>query len=451
MADIFDHLANGQSTTPANQQGDIFDQLAAQSKQASQPTPNPGTATISAPTAPTGPLDHIARWANNVADDLRYGTDRTGIGSLLKHMGAGGVYNGNSEAVGDFMASLPLGALRIIKGGAEYLDASKNPLQGIKDVGAGALQASTLPASFIAPESEAIETLPGRVAGNVADAAKSATSAVQEQAGKAVNAVKRPFSLKAVQEALQNSKASVQQGLQDTLTRIQNDWHQSVRDLFDSVAKEANVQPKPAQSLNDIAANTAAAIKQKASSLYKSLDQAVGGTRFQTYDEQLSNVKRALRNSAGIDPDADGRLVERINQLEDAKSAALNQAKAAGVDPELINDANAAHRQALALEDLNKHLRASMEGLRADVGTAATKAAPEALNPTKLAPRLNRMYGTGRLEQALGDSRANDILEAAETAKQRAKDAAQVLRSRSLPAALFEYEVVVPLAVKWRV
>jgi hypothetical protein len=50
---------------------------------------------------------------------------------------------------------------------------------------------------------------------------------------------------------------------------------------------------------------------------------AVGGTRFQTFDDQLSNVRRALKNSAGIDPEADGRLVERINDLEDAKAAAL--------------------------------------------------------------------------------------------------------------------------------
>jgi hypothetical protein len=156
------------------------------------------------------------------------------------------------------------------------------------------------------------------------------------------------------------------------------------------------------------------------------LDQAIGGnTRFQTYDEQLQNVKRALRNSAGIDPDADGRLVERINQLEDAKAAALEQAKVKGVDPDLINTANATHRQAMALADLDKHIKASMEGLRSDVGSASTKAAPETLNPTKLSTRLNRMFGTGRLQQAVGDH-ADDLLEAAETAKQRARDAAEV-------------------------
>jgi hypothetical protein len=379
-------------------------------------------ATMSAPTAPTGPLDHIQQWANNVADDLRYGTNRTGIGALLKKMGAQGLSSGNSDAVADFMGSLPLGALRMIKGGAEYLNPQANPIQGVKDVTGGALQASTIPGGFVAPESgEAIEN----AAGAVGDVAKSAASTTGKAVGQTVSAAKKPFSLKAVADTLASAKDEVKAALNDNLSEIQTDWHQAVRDTLNKVADEADVEPKPAQSLNDVAANVSAAIKAKASTLYKQLDQAIGGTRFQTSDEQLGNVKRALRNSAGIDPDADSRLVERINQLEDAKAAALDQAKSAGVDPELINQANASHRQAMALEDLNKHLRASMEGLRADAGTAATKAAPEALNPTKLSPRINRLYNTGRLQQALGGDHADELLEAAETAKQRAKDAAE--------------------------
>jgi hypothetical protein len=374
-------------------------------------------ATMQAPEQPKNAFDHIQQWANNVADDLRYGTDRTGIGSLLKHMGAPGLESGTTPGVADFMGSIPLGTLKMIKGGAEFLNPEATPgklWQGTKDVAGGGLQAATIPSAFVAPESsEAIEN-----AGN----------AVVSGTGKAINAAKKPFSLKAVTEALQNSKQSIQDGLQSNLQDIQSGFHDSIRDLFDSVAEKAGVQPKPAQSLNDIAANTAAAVKAKASALYKTLDNAVGGTRFQTFDEQLGNVKRALRNSAGIDPDADGRLVERINALEDAKAQALEQAKAKGVAPNLIHEANATHRQAMALEDLSKHLQASMSGLRADVAQglpAGVKAAPEALSPAKLAPRANRLYGTGRLQQALGDDHADDLLRAIETTKQSAQDATE--------------------------
>ncbi len=239
-----------------------------------------------------------------------------------------------------------------------------------------------------------------------------------------MNAVRKPFSLKAVQEALQNSKESVQQALQSNLQDVQEQWHGTVRDLFDDVAKDAGVQPNPAESLRDVAANTAAAVKAKASAMYKQLDQAVGGTRFQTFDEQIGNVKRALRNSAGIDPDADGRLIERVNQLEDAKSAALDQAKAAGVDPKLIDQAHGAWRQASALEDLSKHIQASTSGLRADLAQGVN-AAQESLSPAKLATRANRMYNSGRLQQAVGEDHADDLLKAIETTKQKAQDAAQ--------------------------
>jgi hypothetical protein len=378
-------------------------------------------ATMSAPTAPTGPLDHIQQWANNVADDLRYGTNRTGIGSLLKHIGAQPLESGTSSGVADFMGSIPLGALKMIKGASEYLNPTANPLKGVKDVTGGALQASTIPGGFVAPESgEAIEN----AAGAVGDVAKSAASAVKSAPAKAANAVKGKLSLKAVQEALQNSTDSIQQALQSNLQGIQDAWHGSVRDLFDQVAKEAGVQPKPAESLRDVAANTAAAVKAKASGLYKQLDTAIGGTRFQTYDEQLSNVRRALKNSAGIDPDADGRLVERINDLEDAKAAALEQAKTAGVDPNLIDQANSAWRQASALEDLSKHIQASTSGLRGDLAPGL-RAAPESLSPAKLATRANRMYNTGRLQQAVGEDHADDLLRKIETTKQQAQDAAE--------------------------
>jgi hypothetical protein len=371
-------------------------------------TPN----TISANPEPTGLVDRLNNWAQNVATDIDNGTDTTGIGTILKKMGAHGVYNGNPKAVGDFMASLPLGLLTAVKGAAETAQSGKR-IQGAKDIASGALQASQIPGAFIAPE-----------ASEVAGAGLGrAGEAVATGAGKVASAVSKPFSLKAVQEALQNSKEAVQQSLQSNLQDIQSQWHGNVRDLFDSVAQEAGVQPKPAESLRDVAANAAAAVKAKASQMYKQLDQAVGGTRFQTYDEQINNVKRALRNSAGIDPDADGRLIERVNQLEDAKAAALDQAKAAGVDPKLIDQANALWTKGSALEDLSKHIQASTSGLRADLAQGVN-AVQESLSPAKLATRANRMYSSGRLQQAVGEDHADDLLKAIETTKQKAQDAA---------------------------
>jgi hypothetical protein len=129
---------------------------------------------MSAQPAPTGIRDKISTWSQNVMNDIKYGTDVTGVGSVLKKMGAHGVYSGEPEAVGDYMASLPLGLLRATKGGAEITQAGKT-WQGTKDVVGGGLQAAQIPASFMGGE-------------GVSAAASKIPSA--ERAGAAMNAVK---------------------------------------------------------------------------------------------------------------------------------------------------------------------------------------------------------------------------------------------------------------------
>jgi hypothetical protein len=108
-------------------------------------TPDKALAFRAAQPKSTGIMDSIAQWTDNVANDIKYGTDVTGVGTVLKKMGAHGIYSGNSQEVGDFMASLPLGLLRMAKGGAETNQPGK-VWQGTKDIVAGAGEAGTMPA-----------------------------------------------------------------------------------------------------------------------------------------------------------------------------------------------------------------------------------------------------------------------------------------------------------------
>lgn len=111
--------------------------------------------------------DKATAWAQNVASDLKNGTDVTGVGSVLKKLGAHGLYSGNSQAVGDFMGSLPLGLAKMAQGAGET--GQGNVAQGAKDVGSGALQAATIPSSVVAPEAaEATAAGAGKVASTVA-------------------------------------------------------------------------------------------------------------------------------------------------------------------------------------------------------------------------------------------------------------------------------------------
>jgi|GEM_PF-4767151 hypothetical protein len=114
---------------------------------------------------PTGWRDALARWADNVSYDMKYGTDTTGVGTLLKKMGAHGLTYGNSEAVADFMGSLPLGLLQATKGGAEVTQQGKT-WQGTKDIVGGGMKAATIPSAFMGgPEAGA--TAAARAGGRI--------------------------------------------------------------------------------------------------------------------------------------------------------------------------------------------------------------------------------------------------------------------------------------------
>ena len=141
-----------------------------------------GVGTISAPEQPKSFMGRYAKWLENVSDDIKYGTDHTGVGSVLKSLGAHGVYRGAPEAVGDFMASLPLGILKSQKGQAELtpqvLGGEKgHTWQGVKDLVGGGLQATQIPAAFVAPEESALSK-----EGLLSDAANAAGRATTEAA-----------------------------------------------------------------------------------------------------------------------------------------------------------------------------------------------------------------------------------------------------------------------------
>lgn len=93
-------------------------------KQVSPASASP-TGSIRAADQPTGWRDRAAKWLDNATYDVQHGTQIPGLGSLLHSMGAQGTSSGQGEAVGDFMASGPLGAMRAAKGAAEVTQSGK--------------------------------------------------------------------------------------------------------------------------------------------------------------------------------------------------------------------------------------------------------------------------------------------------------------------------------------
>ena len=324
--------------------------------------------------------DKLSNWSSNVSSDLKHGTDITGVGRVLKALGAHGLDMGVSPGVADFMGSLPLGLLKATKGAAEVTQPGQR-IQGAKDVVGGALDASTIPGAFGAPEA-------GELAGEGVDVA--ATQAAK--AAKAVSsAASKPFDVHSIQAPLQ----------------------QGVRAVLDTVAKDAGVTPSPSASIRDVAGQVADAVIARSKSAYQTLDTATGG-RFQRFEDALRNVNQKLRETAGLDDENEEALLKRKTEIEQSQQDVFDQAKAAGVDPKLVDSARADWKQAQSLYDLDNQIKMSAGGMRPEL--AGPTSSPEVLDPRKAFDRFNKLYNSGRLQQAVGQSQSEAIIQHADAA-----------------------------------
>jgi hypothetical protein len=150
-------------------------------------------------------------------------------------------------------------------------------------------------------------------------------------------------------------------------------------------------------------------VKAKSQGLYRQLDQATGG-RWQRYEDQIKNIEAKMDEVNGIDDDAYDRLETKRNDIETSQAQAIEDLKAKGVDPKIADDAVAHYKQAMALRDLDKAVKISTTG---DVRVGMS----EKVNPKMFVNRVQKLYSSGRLKQALGDDGANALLKAAYDAK----------------------------------
>lgn len=351
---------------------------AAQPKQVVQPT-----ATISAIHEPTTFLGKFGRWAENVSNDLKYGTDETGIGTVLKKMGAHGVYMGNSEAVGDFMASLPLGLLKTAKGTSELAPAiiggeKGRTWQGVKDVVGGGLQALTIPSAFVAPEGSALSK--EGLLSDVASAAQKATPSIRK--GPVLDALK-----------------------------------QVIREAANTAADESEVAQPEAKSIVKTVEELADNVLAKSKEQYRLLDEATGG-RVQRFTDRLQNIQRQLRELTGTAEDTakEGKLLQAQHETEQSMQEAFEDAKKSGVDAKVVDEASGTFKKSQALYDLDSTVKKVTTGMRPDIGTASAAENPEIVNAEKFFDRVNKLHQSGRLQEALGEGGADNLLSKANDA-----------------------------------
>ena len=153
------------------------------------------------------------------------------------------------------------------------------------------------------------------------------------------------------------------------------------------------------------------AVKAKSQGIYQQLDQASGG-RWQRYDDALKNIQDKMDEVNGVDDDAYDRLETKRNDIETSQAQMIEDLKSKGIDPKTADAAVAHYKQAMALRDLDKAVKASTTG---DIASGATKS--ESVNPKAFTARIQKLYDSGRLKQAVGDSGAKALLQEAYAAK----------------------------------
>jgi hypothetical protein len=202
-----------------------------------------------------------------------------------------------------------------------------------------------------------------------------------------------------------NKVADVAGKLWDTATgkAVQSTLKGGVRNVVNDVANDAGVK-MPTGSLRTSVEQVADGVQSKAKGLFNQIDQATGGD-FTNIDNKIKNVQFKLRDIAGTDDTLEEKLENQLSGLRAKLDDSIEAAKQNGVDPKVADQAKAAWRQMSALRDVDAQIKASTFG--------NAKNAPETVDPSKLVGRLQKLQDSGRLVEAMGEDKANALLQAA--------------------------------------
>ncbi len=276
-------------------------------------------AKVSAAPEDDGISGKISRWAKNVADDIKYGTDITGVGTVLKHLGAHGVYNGAPQAVGDYMAGIPLGLLKATEGAGDI--GQGKVVEGAKKVASGAVQAAEMPIQFVAPEgvgkaAEAIdEVIPSakRAAGKFSEVMGAARSIPIDVSG--------PGDIALNIQRLSESGASRPKVIGDFLKRVTDPdkgalTYDEARDFYSNATRlsaDENMRLTPV-------------MKRQVGQFTAALNEAISGAaahvgKLDQYAEAMDEYHKAMRLRA---------LGQDVKDLLTSKAAATAAATGAG-------------------------------------------------------------------------------------------------------------------------
>jgi len=197
-----------------------------------------------------------------------------------------------------------------------------------------------------------------------------------------------------------------------TTEAVQAPMQTGIRSVLSDAAKDAGVPAPSATSIRSVAEQLGDATYAKSKAAYQALDDASGG-RWQRFDDSIKNISDKMDEVAGVDDEKFDQLAAKRTEIETNQQKMIDQLVSDGkIDPKLADQAKADYKTSQALYDLDTQIKASTSG-RAGIGNGV-----ETVNPKSLSTRLNKLYDSGRLQQAVGEDRAAQLLTHADTAQQ---------------------------------
>jgi hypothetical protein len=311
---------------------------------------------------------------------------------------------------GDFRGAVSKAAKLLVGSENPFQDAAKSVISGVvKDSHqSGRDMASQIPGAG-AVKNYINDVKAGNTAGAIGDVVGGVSSIApmllgdEATATKAGNVVGKAADTAA--DAAGKAKALVSEDA--AATKAQPIVQDAVKGTAAETAAGENVQPKAATSVRDAVQNVADEVKGRSKAAYQTLDEASGG-RFQRFDDALSNLRDKMSETAGIDDDAFEKYSQRAQDIEASQTELVDSLVRDGkIDSDLAEQAKNDYKKSAALYDVSQQVRASASGLRPELGSGT----PEALDPSKLAPRLNKLYDSGRLQQAIGSDGAAKLMQ----------------------------------------
>jgi hypothetical protein len=180
-----------------------------------------------------------------------------------------------------------------------------------------------------------------------------------------------------------------------------------------AASKEAGLSTVQPQSLRTVLEDPIESLETQAKSQYRQIDQAAG-TDFKALNDKLSNTEYQIRQLTETEEDVakEAQLEKSRTAILDKIEAAKQEAIAQGVDPKILEDADANFKQANALRDVEAKVFKNTGVVKGNV----VHGTPETINVDAAVKALQKMqdtekFGGSRLEEAFGEAGAKAVLD----------------------------------------